>query len=99
MVINGRAVRAVTLNGLMMAANRRPEVSFGPIFDCIDDSKWCLKEGEEVLKAGYIVACGIKEEKAGHIVVHALSVQTSDIRGKPHQLEASVKKDEFTAVT
>ena len=53
----------------MMAANRRPEVSFCPIFGCIDDSKGCLKEGEEVLKAGYIVFCGIKEEKVGHVVV------------------------------
>ena len=71
-------------------------MSFCQIFDYIGDKKRCLKEGEEVLKAGYIVACGIKEEKEGSVVVHALCVQTSGIRGNPHQVEACVKKDTFT---
>ena len=73
----------------------RPEVSFCQIFDYIGDRKRCLKEGEEVLKAGYIVACGIKEEKAGIVQVHALCVQTCGIRGKPHQIEACIEKNKF----
>ena len=43
-----------------------------------------------------MVACGIAEEKAGYAVVHALCVQTCGIRGKPHIVEAHVKKNEFT---
>ena len=102
-MINGRAVRAVTLNGLMMAANRRPEVTFCPIFDCVDDSKGCLKEGGRGSEGWIYCILWNKGRESGSCsgtyYLHALSVQTSDIRGKPHQVEASVKKDEFTAVT
>ena len=68
----------------MEIAEIRPEVSFCQIFDDVGDRKRCLIEGKEVLKAGYMVACGITEEKAGYVLVHALCVQTCDIRGKPH---------------
>lgn len=85
----------LTLRGVMAEPGRRPDVSFWQIFNYIGDRKRCLKEGEEVLKAGYIVACGIKEERDGHVVVHALCVQTSGIREKPHQVEACVKSDNF----
>ena len=73
----------------------RPEVSFCQIFDYVGDRKRCPIEGKEVLKTGYMVACGIKEEKAGYVVVHALCVQTCGMRGKPHEVEAHAKKNEF----
>ena len=79
----------------MEVAKIRPEVSFCQIFDYVGDRKRCLIEGKEVLKAGYMVACGIMEEKAGYVVVHALCVQTCGIGGKPHEVEAHVKKNEF----
>ena len=70
-------------------------MSFYQIFNYIGEKKRCLLEGEEVLKAGYIVACGIKEENINHVVVHALCVQTCGIRGKPHEVEACVEKEKF----
>ena len=48
----------------------RSKVSFCQIFDYMGNRKRRLIEGEEVLKAGYMVACGINEEKAGCVVVH-----------------------------
>ena len=64
----------VTLSSVIAAVNQRPEVSFCHILYYIGDRKRCLKEGEEVLKAGYFVVCGIKEEKGGHVVVHAFAL-------------------------
>ena len=80
----------------MDCERKRPEVSFCQIFDYIGDRKRCLMEGEEVVKAGYIVACGIKEEGDSHVTVHALCIQTSGIRGQPHTVEACVKKGHFS---
>ena len=63
----------------------RPEVICCQIFDYVSDRKRCLMEEEEVYKGGYMVARGIMEEKAGHMV-HTLRVQTCGSRGKPRRI-------------
>ena len=48
----------------------RSKMSFCQIFDYMGNRKRRLIEGEEVLKAGYMVVCGINEEKAKCVVAH-----------------------------
>ncbi|XP_049515899.1 uncharacterized protein LOC119435793 [Dermacentor silvarum] len=47
----------------------------------------CLIEGEEALKAGHLICCGVKTCSANSVTIQGLCVQTSHVRGKPHELE------------
>ena len=49
----------------MEIAKIRLKVSFCQIIDYLGNRKRCLIEGKGVSKAGYMVGCGIKEEKPG----------------------------------
>nr|XP_054920609.1 uncharacterized protein LOC126518183 [Dermacentor andersoni] len=46
----------------------------------------CLVEGEEVLNAGHIVCCGLKQCTVSSYTVQVLCLQTSQVRQKPHEL-------------
>ncbi|XP_037514033.1 uncharacterized protein LOC119390500 [Rhipicephalus sanguineus] len=47
----------------------------------------CLVEGEEVLNAGHLICCGVKACSVRAVSVQALCLQTSHVRGKPHEVE------------
>ncbi|XP_075536681.1 uncharacterized protein LOC142571884 [Dermacentor variabilis] len=54
----------------------------------------CLVEGEEVLNAGHIVCCGLKECTVSSYTVQGLCLQTSQVRQKPHELWFEFRSDE-----
>lgn len=58
----------------------------------------CLIEGEEVLNAGHIICCGLKESTASSYTVQGLCLQTSQVRRQPHELWFEFRSDETIKV-
>ena len=56
----------------------------------IGDSQRCWVEGEAVLQAKHIVACGIMAKNDTELKIMALCAQTSCLRGKPHEIVMTV---------
>lgn len=50
------------------------------------DKKRPIIEGEALIDAGHVILCGIKEKKTSFIRVAALCLQTSNLKGKPHEI-------------
>ena len=57
--------------------------------------KRCWEEGEAVLKAKHIAACGITSREDNELSILALCAQSSALRAKPHEVLVTVKSQGF----
>ena len=70
------------------------QLNLGEIFkfgDCTCTSRNFV-EGEKVLNSNHILKCGrVPNKSLEHINILAYCLQTSDINGKPHELNGEIK--------
>ena len=70
-------------------------VSIASIVAHVGNGKRCWEEGEAVLKAKHIVACGITSRGDNELKILALCAQSSALRAKPHEILVTVKSQGF----
>ena len=76
-------------------AEEELSLSMSSIVADVGDGKRCWEEGEAVLKAKHIVACGITSKQDKQLKILALCAQSSHLRAKPHEISVVVTTSGF----
>ena len=71
-------------------------VSMLSIVKYVGDRKRCWKEGEAVLYAGHILMCGVKVVSENDVTITSLCAQSSNVRGKPHEVGMKITRNGFS---
>lgn len=59
----------------------------------------CLVEGEAVLNAKHLMCCGIVSRDDAGVKLFALSVQTSQVKAKPHTIDVNLSEKINVSIT
>lgn len=73
-------------------------VEISKIFEYVDGHKRPLVEAEMLIKAGYVIKCGILRRNEEVYQIGALCLQSSNIHGKPHDIKMFIRKEGFCDV-
>ena len=76
-------------------ADTELSLSMSSIVAHVGNGKRCWEEGEAVLKAKHIVACGVTSRENGEMKILALCAQSSFLRAKPHEILVTIKSSGF----
>ena len=70
-------------------------LSMSRIVAHVGEGKRYWEEGEAVLKAKHIVACGVTARGDNELKILALCAQSSYLRAKPHEIMVIIKSEGF----
>lgn len=66
-------------------------IDFVDVLNVVGDFKRPLIEGQAILDAKHIIMCGVVSANKDYVRMEALCLQTSNLKGIPHQIKIEVQ--------